>query len=264
MSTRFCASWLTTVACLLAGCASGPETYEPTVADYEGPWDVEVHRSMVHGFWIGFGPYRSNWTNMYLSKGRPAAEVGITQVNYESKKEPFAAELVNAHGSPIYISFGLKPAEKTIDLGLFDVPVGNRETAGIIATEGHPIAEFTRRFEKEGKLGLSEKRIETLTIGDVRLTVCNCEKESGNALLGALDMSWRLQYLDESGQEVAWVSLQSGKRVWISNSLSRDVQSAIAIHAADLVIRKIFLEQQQNQSTNAINSARLANSLRAG
>ena len=240
------ASILGLILCV-TGCASSPEKFEPTVVDDPGPWDVQVHQTVVD-FWVSFGPYHTN--KMYKSRQKKASEVGIQQVNFESKSDPAAFELMNAYGDPIYVTSGLKPAEKSLKLGIIDIPLSARDTAGVIACGGRPIAEFERRFEKQDSIGLKPAlRIESLRIGAVVLTVQERESSGRFNLLG----DFGLDYIDVSGAKVASLGMQPDRRVWISESLPDDVRSAIAAHAAQLCIAQIQLERQQ--TANSLSAA---------
>lgn len=243
-------SMLGLILCV-TGCASGPEKFEPPAAADHGPWDVQVHQTVVD-FWVSFGPYHTN--KMYKSHQKKASEVGIQQVNFESKSDPTAFELMNAYGDPVYVTSGFKPAEKSLKLGIIDIPLSAQDMAGVIACGGRPIAEFERRFEKQDTIGLKPAlRIESLRVGEVVLTVQEREPSGGLNLLG----DYGLDYIDASGTKVASLGIQPKRRIFISQSLPDDVRNAIAAHAAQLSIAHIQAERQQTANSLGA-AARLA------
>ncbi len=238
----------------LTGCSASPDEFQPTAQHDHGPWPIEVHSTYMKGFWLSFGPYRTNWVHAPQKK---ASEVGIQHVNFESKREPRVFELTNAYGGPVYVAGGVRPSEKRFKLGLLDIPLEAGDQVGVIATGGQQIGEYKVRIEKQDKLGFTSKRFETITVGDTVLQVETNNKGKDETIVDKWRGGVAFDFYISGNEKVATLKLEPDQQMWISDSLPPNVQFAIAARSAQLASTHILFKQEQQANDLAL-AAQLA------
>lgn len=238
----------------LAGCSASPDEFQPTVAHGHGPWPLEVHKTYLKGFWLSFGPYHTNWVHAPKKK---ASEVGIEQVNFESRKNLITFELTYAYGDPIYVASGVRPSDKKFKLGLLEVPLEPGDEVGVIASGGQQIGEFEVRLGQQDKLGLVHKEFQTIAVGDKALHVETNLKSQDESILGKLRGGFAYDFYTDGNEKVATLQLEPHSQMWISETLPPNVQFAIAARSAQFATSHVLMKQQQTANNLAI-AAQLA------
>ena len=243
---------------VFSGCAAAPEeAFRPTAAHDPGPWPVEQHDSLLQGYWISFGPYRSN-RNLDASV-KSASETGIEQVNFKVVGPmPRVFELHDAYGEPIYFASGISLDDNAHAKGLAALLKTPESYSGTVASGGTPIAEYRNIRIEKGTLGFGEKWRELLTVGPHLITVQQFTEPSPHGPLDIFGEIAGTEYLDEAGVRLATLRSAPRREIWIDNSLPRDVQATIAVHAADRCVVEIELENAQQAANRQIVISRLA------
>lgn len=226
------------------GCASGPDSFQPTVEHDPGPWPVKLHDSYLRGYWLSFGPYRTDWAHAFDRK--KAAEVGIQQVDFKAPYgELTAFEVIDAYGEPIYLASGMMPAEKSLKLGVINIPTSPRDTSGVIAQGGKPIAKYFVDVSTHGVLDLGRTQQETLTVRDAVLHVSYESGSDEDTMIRDFITGRSSLHYILNGNKVASLNLLPSMSVWIDQSLPRDMRSAIAVHAAQTCMQREAQSRQQ-------------------
>lgn len=224
-----------TASCLtamcLAGCATSPDEFQPTIAGDTGPWDVAVNSDALGNFWINFGPYRTDWINSW--RGKTNSETGIQQAGFKTKGKPFVFELVAPSGQVLHVARGIQRGDKIIKTGQVKIPLAASWTdIGLITRDSQPLAEFATKWTKNDLLGSTRSKEQTLTVGSTPVVIeTRTEKPS---TIGAYEQIVGQDYFWE-GAKVASVEISPDYRVWVDESADLDVQHAVVAHAASLV-----------------------------